>query len=192
VITAHKNFRNTRKALALLRSDAERTRHQSFLRKEVLLLLKDLLRTPDVSIYFYAAVVGGTVEIAQDFVHHINRMTLSINLTMIYGIPVYPSDGAVVRAFDEYIRSWSVYLHNSTIRPLDFFPSLRAWPDWMPWNVDVNGMKALKLKWSEDIYNQLEESVINGDADELKSKSFINVVRNRREELGFEKKEDIV
>jgi hypothetical protein len=119
-------------------------------------------------------------------------MTTSVNLTMIYGAPVESSSSPMIRKFEEYIRTWSAYLHPSSVRPLDIFPSLRSWPSWMPWNRTFDRVNTLKWSWSGDMFDQLERSVDQGDADELQTGSFVNTVRTRNKEFGFDKKEDLV
>jgi hypothetical protein len=88
------------------------------------------------------------------------------------------------------MRAWSEFLSPSTPKPVDFLPSLRDWPAWTPWNKQIDYVKSVKYGGFKKLYEQFEERMNSGDKSGYGS--FMDIVRNRREEFGFKDKEDFM
>jgi hypothetical protein len=117
-------------------------------------------------------------------------MTVSVILTTLYGRSVPSYSSSECRSVEQGARVWNQFLSHNTIRPVDFFPSLRNWPDWMPWNRTIDTIKKFRYGVYETFFNDFEAAVDTGRIEA--ARCFMNAIRSQKAELGFETNDDLM
>jgi hypothetical protein len=121
---------------------------------------------------------------------HVYRAALSISLTTILGKRLDSYESPECHLVENTTREWNQYLLPSTFRPIDFFPSLRHWPSWMPWNRQFNYIKGIKCGSFEALYRDFETALASGDRS--RKNCFMDIVLDGQEEFGFKTRKDMV
>jgi hypothetical protein len=118
------------------------------------------------------------------------RASLSIILTIIFGQRVESSDSISCRLLDDHTRSFTEYTNAASIRLVDFVPSIRKLPSWIPLNREFDRVKTLQDKAFYTFYNVFEAGLLREDSNS--SQSFLADIKRRQEDLGFTSEKDLV
>lgn len=107
-------------------------------------------------------------------------------MTILYHRPLTTEFSAAFDLLEPYMSTWNKYLLPGTFKPIDILPALRSWPKWMPWNKQLDSVKAVQWNAFGGVYDDFEAHI------EDRKGCFMDLMRERRQEFGFETKEDLV